>query len=83
MHWQHRGKLIWAAEMWQHITAEVENLAVKVRHEDAHMTRTVGFLENTTTMDRWIKLPRLKCLRWIWIDSVSVNYLWLSGPMTP
>lgn len=37
MHWQHRGKLIWAAEMWQHISAEVENLAVKVRHGDAHI----------------------------------------------
>ncbi|RMC20327.1 hypothetical protein DUI87_01176 [Hirundo rustica rustica] len=36
--WQRRGKPIWAAEMWQDITARVEKLTVKVRHVDAHVS---------------------------------------------
>ena len=35
--WQHRGKPIWAAELWQDIAAWVENLVVKVHHVDAHI----------------------------------------------
>lgn len=34
-------------------------------------------------MDRWIELPRLKCLRWIWVGRIKVNYFWLSEPMMP
>lgn len=34
--WQCRGKPIWAAELWQDIAAQVEKLAVKVCHVDAH-----------------------------------------------
>ncbi|KAK4826302.1 hypothetical protein QYF61_007149, partial [Mycteria americana] len=30
--WQHRGKPIWAAALWQGIAARVENLVVKVHH---------------------------------------------------
>ncbi|RMC04385.1 hypothetical protein DUI87_19206 [Hirundo rustica rustica] len=30
--WQHRGKPIWAAEIWQDITAQVEKLTMKVIH---------------------------------------------------
>ncbi|XP_039946930.1 transient receptor potential cation channel subfamily M member 6 [Hirundo rustica] len=35
-----RGKAIWAAEIWQDITARVEKLTVKVRHVDAHVSRS-------------------------------------------
>ncbi|KAK4828812.1 hypothetical protein QYF61_000869 [Mycteria americana] len=35
--WQHRGKPIWAAALWQDIAAQVENLVVKVHHVDVHI----------------------------------------------
>ncbi|KAK4827441.1 hypothetical protein QYF61_017998 [Mycteria americana] len=35
--WQHRGKPIWAAALWQDIAAWVENLVVKVHHVDAYI----------------------------------------------
>ncbi|RMC02549.1 hypothetical protein DUI87_20943 [Hirundo rustica rustica] len=38
--WQHRGKPIWAAEIWQDIAARVEKLTVKVRHVDAHVSKS-------------------------------------------
>ncbi|GAB0207417.1 mitochondrial enolase superfamily member 1 [Grus japonensis] len=38
--WQHRGKPIWAAALWQDIAARVENMAVKVRHVDAHIPKS-------------------------------------------
>ncbi|RMC19034.1 hypothetical protein DUI87_03638 [Hirundo rustica rustica] len=38
--WQHRGKPIWAAEIWQDIPARVEKLTVKVRHVDAHVSKS-------------------------------------------
>ncbi|GAB0203747.1 hypothetical protein GRJ2_002840300 [Grus japonensis] len=38
--WQHSGKPIWAAALWQDIAAWVENMAVKVRHVDAHMPKS-------------------------------------------
>ncbi|RMC20241.1 hypothetical protein DUI87_01087 [Hirundo rustica rustica] len=38
--WQRRGKHIWAAEIWQDIAARVEKLAVKVRHVDAHVSKS-------------------------------------------
>ncbi|GAB0202684.1 hypothetical protein GRJ2_002734000 [Grus japonensis] len=34
--WQHRGKPIWAAPLWQDIAARLEKLVVKVHHVDAH-----------------------------------------------
>ncbi|RMB89213.1 hypothetical protein DUI87_34403 [Hirundo rustica rustica] len=38
--WQRRGKPIWAAEIWQDIAARVEKLTVKVRHVDAHVSKS-------------------------------------------
>ncbi|KAK4807025.1 hypothetical protein QYF61_000354 [Mycteria americana] len=38
--WQHRGKPIWAAALWQGIAAWVENLVVKVHHVDAHIPKS-------------------------------------------
>ncbi|GAB0202604.1 hypothetical protein GRJ2_002726000 [Grus japonensis] len=37
--WQHRGKPIWAAKLWQDIAARLEKLVVKVRHVDAHVPK--------------------------------------------
>ena len=37
---QRRSKPVWAAELWQDIAARVENLAVKVRHVDAHVPKS-------------------------------------------
>lgn len=37
---QHRGKPIWAAALWQDITAQVENMTLKVCHVDAHMLKS-------------------------------------------
>lgn len=34
-------------------------------------------------MDRWIELPRLKCLRWIRTGNIKVNNFWLGGPIMP
>ena len=38
--WQHRGKPIWAAPLWQDIAAWLEKLVVKVRHIDAHAPKS-------------------------------------------
>ncbi|GAB0207556.1 hypothetical protein GRJ2_003221300 [Grus japonensis] len=38
--WQHRGKPIWAAPLWQDIAARLEKLVVKVRHVDAHIPKS-------------------------------------------
>uniref|UniRef100_A0A8C8AJU2 ribonuclease H n=3 Tax=Otus sunia TaxID=257818 RepID=A0A8C8AJU2_9STRI len=38
--WQRKGRPIWAAEVWQDIAARMENLAVKVRHVDAHIPKS-------------------------------------------
>ncbi|RMC18991.1 hypothetical protein DUI87_03590 [Hirundo rustica rustica] len=38
--WQRRGKPIWAAEIWQDIPARVEKLIMKVRHVDAHVSKS-------------------------------------------
>ncbi|RMC01812.1 hypothetical protein DUI87_21620 [Hirundo rustica rustica] len=56
--WQHRGKPIWAAEIWQDIAARVEKLTVKVRHVDAHVSKSRAN-ESITTTSRWTKPPRL------------------------
>ncbi|RMC01816.1 hypothetical protein DUI87_21624 [Hirundo rustica rustica] len=55
--WQHRGKPIWAAEIWQDIAARVEKLTVKVRHVDAHVSKSRAN-ESITTTSRWTKPPR-------------------------
>ncbi|KAF4798862.1 hypothetical protein TURU_060054 [Turdus rufiventris] len=59
-----------------------EKLAVKVQHE-MQMCPRVGLLKNIATMDGWIELPGLKCLRKIWTGNIRVNYFSLGGPMTP
>lgn len=37
INWQCRGKVIWAAALWQDITKQVENMTLKVHHGDAHV----------------------------------------------
>ncbi|XP_068528932.1 ribonuclease H1-like [Anas acuta] len=61
--WQHRGKPIWAATLWQDIAARVENLDVKVRHVDAHMpkSRATEEHQNNEEVDQALKL---KWPRW-------------------
>uniref|UniRef100_A0A493TKI9 Uncharacterized protein n=1 Tax=Anas platyrhynchos platyrhynchos TaxID=8840 RepID=A0A493TKI9_ANAPP len=56
--WQRRGKPIWAATLWQDIAARVENLAVKVRHVDAHMPKNHATEEhqNNEEVDRASKI---------------------------
>uniref|UniRef100_A0A8B9VM15 ribonuclease H n=1 Tax=Anas zonorhyncha TaxID=75864 RepID=A0A8B9VM15_9AVES len=56
--WQRRGKPIWAATLWQDIAARVENLAVKVRHVDAHMpkNRATEEHQNNEEVDRASKI---------------------------
>jgi len=43
----------------------------------------VRLLKNIKTTSRWIRLLRLRRLRWIWTDNIRVNCLWLGRPMTP
>lgn len=38
--WQCRGKPIWAATLRQNTATQVENLAVKVLHTDAHIAES-------------------------------------------
>jgi len=38
--WQHRGKPVWAAPLWQDIAARLEQLVVKVHHVDAHVPKS-------------------------------------------
>ncbi|XP_054033727.1 ribonuclease H-like [Dryobates pubescens] len=38
--WQHRGKPIWAASLWQDIAAQVENMTLRVLHVDAHVPKS-------------------------------------------
>ncbi|GAB0179478.1 hypothetical protein GRJ2_000413100 [Grus japonensis] len=38
--WQHRGKPIWAAPLWQDIAAGLEKLVVKACHIDAHVPKS-------------------------------------------
>ena len=40
-----------------------------------------GPLKNIKITNRWIRLPRLKWLRWTWTGNRRVSYLWLGGPM--
>lgn len=57
-------------------------MAAKADHE-MHTCPRVGLLKNIATTDRWIELPRLKCLRRTWTGNIRVNYFWLGSPMTP
>ena len=43
----------------------------------------VGPLKNIEMTSRWIRMLRLKWLRWIWTGNIRVNYFQLDGPMTP
>ncbi|GAB0210089.1 hypothetical protein GRJ2_003474700 [Grus japonensis] len=56
--WQHRGKPIWAAALWQDIAARVENMAVKVRHVDAHIpkSRATEEHQNNEQVDKAAKI---------------------------
>ncbi|KAK4806878.1 hypothetical protein QYF61_012599 [Mycteria americana] len=56
--WQRRGKPIWAAALWQNIAARVENLAVKVRHVDAHVpeSRATEEHQNNQQVDQAAKI---------------------------
>ena len=38
--WQHRGKPIWAAPLWQDTAVRLEKPVVKVRHADAHVPKS-------------------------------------------
>ncbi|TRZ06728.1 hypothetical protein HGM15179_020379, partial [Zosterops borbonicus] len=38
--WERKGKLLWAANIWQDIAAQVEKLTVKVQHVDAHIPKS-------------------------------------------
>ncbi|GAB0190434.1 hypothetical protein GRJ2_001508700 [Grus japonensis] len=40
INWQHRGKPIWAAPLWQDIAAQLEKLVVEVCHVDAHVPKS-------------------------------------------
>uniref|UniRef100_A0A663E8Z5 RNase H type-1 domain-containing protein n=1 Tax=Aquila chrysaetos chrysaetos TaxID=223781 RepID=A0A663E8Z5_AQUCH len=56
--WQHRGKPIWAAALWQDITAWVENMVLKVHHVDAHMPKSHATEEhqNNEQVDKAAKI---------------------------
>ncbi|GAB0210171.1 hypothetical protein GRJ2_003482900 [Grus japonensis] len=56
--WQRRGKPIWAAALWQDIAARVENMAVKVRHVDAHIpkSRATEEHQNNEQVDKAAKI---------------------------
>ncbi|KAK4811067.1 hypothetical protein QYF61_016353 [Mycteria americana] len=56
--WQRRGKPIWAAALWQDISARVENLVVKVRHVDAHVpkSRATEEHQNNQQVDQAAKI---------------------------
>ncbi|GAB0205468.1 ribonuclease H-like [Grus japonensis] len=56
--WQHRGKPIWAAPLWQDIAAWLENLIVKVRHVDAHVpkSRATKGHQNNQQVDQAAKI---------------------------
>ncbi|GAB0208192.1 transportin-1-like [Grus japonensis] len=56
--WQHRGKPIWAAPLWQDIAARLEKLVVKVRHVDAHVpkSRATEEHQNNQQVDQAAKI---------------------------
>ncbi|KAK4832972.1 hypothetical protein QYF61_026798 [Mycteria americana] len=56
--WQHRGKPIWAAALWQDIAARVENPVVKVCHVDAHVPKSqaTGEHQNNQQVDQAAKI---------------------------
>ncbi|GAB0210183.1 hypothetical protein GRJ2_003484100 [Grus japonensis] len=56
--WQRRGKLIWAAPLWQDIAARLEKLVVKVCHVDAHVpkSRATEEHQNNQQVDQAAKI---------------------------
>ncbi|GAB0175673.1 hypothetical protein GRJ2_000032500 [Grus japonensis] len=56
--WQHRGKPIWAAPLWQDIAARLEKLVVKVRHVDVHVpkSRATEEHQNNQQVDQAAKI---------------------------
>ncbi|GAB0205217.1 hypothetical protein GRJ2_002987300 [Grus japonensis] len=56
--WQHRGKPIWAAPLWQDIAARLEKLVVKVHHVDAHVpkSRATEEHQNNQQVDQAAKI---------------------------
>ncbi|GAB0206427.1 hypothetical protein GRJ2_003108300 [Grus japonensis] len=56
--WQHRGKPIWAAPLWQDIAAQLEKLVVKVGHIDAHIPKSQATEEhqNNQQVDQAAKI---------------------------
>ncbi|GAB0209430.1 hypothetical protein GRJ2_003408700 [Grus japonensis] len=56
--WQHRGKPIWAAPLWQDIAAQLEKLVVKVGHIDAHVPKSQATEEhqNNQQVDQAAKI---------------------------
>ncbi|GAB0202689.1 hypothetical protein GRJ2_002734500 [Grus japonensis] len=56
--WQHRGKPIWAAPLWQDISTWLEKLVVKVCHIDAHVpkSRATEEHQNNQQVDQAAKI---------------------------
>ncbi|GAB0207840.1 hypothetical protein GRJ2_003249700 [Grus japonensis] len=56
--WQHRGKPIWAAPLWQDIAAWLEKLVVKVCHVDVHLltSRATEEHQNNQQVDQAAKI---------------------------
>ncbi|KAK4819554.1 hypothetical protein QYF61_007065 [Mycteria americana] len=73
--WQHRGKPIWAAALWQDIAARVENLVVKVRHVDAHVPKSQATEEhqNNQQVDQAAKIEVAQVD--LETGNIRVNYL--------
>jgi len=49
--WQRRGKLIWAAPLWQDIAAWMDQLVVKVCHVDAHIPKSQATEEHQNNQE--------------------------------
>jgi len=56
--WQRRGKPIWAAPLWQDISAWLEKLVVKVCHVDANVpkSQTTEEHQNNQQVDQAAKI---------------------------
>lgn len=74
LNWQHRGKPIWIAALWQDIAA----IVMKICHVDAHKpkNRAAEEHQNNEQVDR---LPELKWLMQAWTGRIRVSYLQLNG----
>lgn len=54
--WKHRHKPIWAAPLWQGITARVENTAPKVCHAHMPKNHTTEEHQNNEQVDKAVKI---------------------------